>query len=104
HGIRSGAVPFPGELITAPPTGLNKDLAEKKIEVGLISSIEYARHQEDYLLLPEICLNSLGPVMSVGLFSRFPAESLQGRTVILTETSATSQILLKLILRLKFQL
>ena len=90
YGIRNNAIPFPAELVTSVPSSLNQELAEKKLEIALISSIEYARHHEDYLLLPNICLNSLGPVMSVGLFNRFPIESLQGRTVLLTNTSATS--------------
>ena len=49
-------------------------------------------------LLPDFTVSSYSEVKSILLISRFPIENLSGKKVALTSTSATSQVLLKLIL------
>jgi chorismate dehydratase len=86
------------ELIKGTPTDLNKLLISGSLDISPISSIEYARHNESLVLFPDFTVSSDGEVKSILLLSRFQIEELAGKKVALTNTSATSQVLLKLIL------
>jgi len=86
------------ELIKGTPTELNAMLINNNLDVSPISSIEYARHADSLLLFPDFTVSSEGEVKSILLLSRFPADQLGGRTIALTSTSATSHVLLKIIL------
>lgn len=98
YGIESGAIPFEAELIRGIPAQLNQWLAEGAIDISPISSIEYARHQEEYLLIPNLCLNSVKLVRSVMLISKVPIDQLDKSRIALSSASATSHVLLKIIL------
>jgi chorismate dehydratase len=87
------------ELIKGTPTELNNLLLSGKLDISPISSIEYARHHDSLLLFPDFTVSSDGEVKSILLMSRFPIEQLSGKKIALTGTSATSQVLLKLILK-----
>ena len=102
YGIDVGVVNLEAELIPGVPSKLNRMLAEGKLDVSPISAIEYARHQNEYKLLPNLCLNSEGMVKSVLLVSKFEIEKLQGKKIALTNTSATSQALLKILFADKY--
>ena len=86
------------ELIKGTPTELNRMLISGKLDVSPVSSIEYARHSDSLTLFPDFTVSSDGEVKSILLLSRLPVEKLSGRVVALATTSATSQVLLKLIL------
>ncbi len=90
------------ELVKGTPTELNDMLIKKQLDVSPVSSIEYARHAESLVLFPDFTVSSHGEVKSILLLSRCPAEELSGRTVALTSTSATSHVLLKIILKLGY--
>jgi chorismate dehydratase len=47
--------------------------------------VEYARDWERYLLLPDLAISCDGPVRSVMLFSKRPAEESGGRRVLVSE-------------------
>lgn len=98
YGIETGAVSFDAELVKGIPAELNQWLAEGKLDLSPISSIEYARHQDEYLLIPHLCLNSVELVKSVMLISKVPIEQPDKRRIALSSASATSQVLLKIIL------
>ena len=102
YGFDTGRVRCPAELISGYPTELNSRLKEGKLDISPVSSIEYARNQEEYLLLPDLSLNSLGQVRSVLLFSKRPIGKLNGRAVALSARSATSVVLLKVLLKEMF--
>jgi chorismate dehydratase len=87
---------LPQEL--APPSTLNARLAEGSLDASPISSIEYARHQEEYLLLPDLSISSRGAVRSVMLFSRLPLSELDGQMVGICKATATSRVLLRILL------
>jgi len=87
------------ELIKGTPTELNNLLLSGKLDISPISSIEYARHHDSLVLFPDFTVSSDGEVKSILLLSRFPIEKLSGKKIALTGTSATSQVLLKLILK-----
>jgi len=80
------------------PTRLNEALRKGELDLALVSSLEYARSFEDYLLVPDISISATGRVGSVLLFGPARLEDLAGKEIILTRASATSVALLKLLL------
>ena len=91
---------FPGEIELIPqvPAQLNKKMAEGTIDMGFISSFEYGRNHHKYEVMPGLSISSLGKVRSVFLFSKKPLEELGQAKICLTNMSATSINLLKIIL------
>jgi chorismate dehydratase len=115
--LRVGRIPFlvcapyfhasldglPGVTFTdGPPSTLNKLLAAGSLDCAPSSSFEYARNARDYLLLPGLCTSGRGEVKSVLLFSREPWEALTGKTVELSPDSDTSNALVKVLSRFRF--
>lgn len=86
------------ELVRAEPTRLNQWVVTGRVAVGGVSAVTYALYQDSLYLVPRLCIASRGPVRSVLLVSKLPAEELGGRRVLLTRASATSQVLVQLIL------
>jgi chorismate dehydratase len=98
-GIVTHNVPFPFKLVEGIPTELNRMLFEGKVDVSPSSSIEYAMHPGRYLLLPSLSITSKNRVMSILLESRVPIAELDKKNVVaLTTASATSVILLRILL------
>ena len=83
----------PGEVheVAAVPTELNRLLAAGELDVANVSSIEYARNPERYVLLPSLCIGSDGAVESVQLVTPLPLPAV--RTIACTRDSATSVVL-----------
>lgn len=94
HGAAEGL-----DILRASPARLNGTLEEKGLDVSGISSITYARHAGELLILPDVCIASDGDVRSVLLISRIPAEEIGTHRVLLSDKSASSHALLKIILR-----
>lgn len=90
------------EYIAGVPARLNDLLKKGEIDVCPSSSIEFARHIDDYLILPGISISSYGPVKSVLLFSKLPIEELDGSKILLSSESATSVNLLKILLEKRY--
>jgi len=82
----------------APPSTLNNLLAEDKLDLGLVSSYEYAARPEKYKILHDLSISSTGPVGSVFLFSTVQPQELSDKLVLLTGQSETSSALVKIIL------
>lgn len=106
HGLETGAVPLPPgvELHKAAPTTLNAMLSRGELDVSPVSSIHYAKRADDLVLLPDLSINSAGFVHSVCLFYRNGIDSLRGGVVSVTGDSATSDVLLRILLERRFQL
>jgi chorismate dehydratase len=86
------------DLVKAPPRQLAEMLVAGELDAAPIPAIEYARHADDLVLIPDISISSDGEVQSILLLSKQPAESLGGRLVALTDTSRTSQVLARILL------
>jgi chorismate dehydratase len=97
-GIVQDKVSFPFRLIEGIPTQLNQLLYDGQLDVSPSSSIEYAINPGRYLLLPNFSITSRKSVMSIILQSRVPFEDLHKKTVALTSASATSNVLLRILL------
>lgn len=89
---------LPFELVSDIPTRLNTLMRKGDLDVSLISSYEYAAAPGSYLIHNEFCLASTGYVNSVLLVSKKDLEDLDGATIGLTSSSATSIHLMKVIL------
>jgi chorismate dehydratase len=95
--VDRGIVPLAAEVIDGVPTALNTRMAEGTLDVSVVSAVEYARDWERYLLLPDLAISCDGPVRSVMLFSRRPAEQLGGQQVLVSRSSMTSVHLLEML-------
>lgn len=84
-------------IVEGYPAALNTMLVEGAIDVTLSSSIAYARNADQLVLLPHVSISSCGAVDSIQLFARTPLARI--RRVALTEKSATSICLLKVLCR-----
>lgn len=81
------------------PSELNKLISCGRIDISPSSSIEYAISPEKYLILPQLSISSTGRVESILLFSKLPIEKLNNKTIALTKASATSTVLLRILLK-----
>ena len=70
YGLDKGLKPAWLKMVTAPPSVLNNMLANGDIDISPISSVAYALHQKDWLLLPDLSIACSGDVMSVILGGR----------------------------------
>ncbi|MEU3985277.1 menaquinone biosynthesis protein [Streptomyces sp. NPDC026672] len=89
------------DLRADSPDGLNEALAAGDLDVGPISLIEFLRHADDLVALPDIAVGSDGDVMSCLIISQVPLDQLDGETVALGSTSRTSVRLARLLLEEK---
>jgi chorismate dehydratase len=101
-GIVTKKVAFPYTLVDGVPTELNHMLYEGAVDVSPSSSIEYAMNPGRYLLLPDLSITSKTKVMSILLESRVPIEELNDKIVALTTASATSVVLLRILLEVRY--
>lgn len=93
--VRSGAL-LDVELNKDTPDRLNDLLIAGALDIGPISLVEYLRHADDLLLLPDLAVGSDGRVLSVNLVSQVPLATLEGRRVALGSTSRTSVLLARM--------
>lgn len=87
------------------PSQLNRALAAGTIDLAPISAIEAARNAADVVVLPGLSIASLGAVKTVLLFSwAADISDLDGQSVALTDHSATSVALLKVLCRDRYHI
>ena len=81
------------------PTRLNARLAAGEIDLAPVSSIEYARRADRYVLLPGLSISSDGPTRSVLVASdvKIGPGATERAVVHLTPASASSVVLLKVL-------
>ena len=93
--------PQPGDplIVEGIPSYLNRLLERGEIDVAPCSSIEYARHADRYRIIPDLVIGCRGPVRSILLLSNRGPSALGDCTVALPTASATSVVLLKILLR-----
>lgn len=94
--------PPPPDIVLVPdvPGKLNGALAAGEIDIAPCSSIELARHPH-YSILPDFAIASDGPVRSILFETERPPDALDGCTVYVPTASATSVVLLRILLELR---
>ncbi len=85
-------------VVEAVPSDLNRMLRQDEIDLGFVSSHEYAANPEKYVILPDLSIAASGAVGSVFLFARREPEALDETPLLLTSQSQTSASLIKIIL------
>jgi chorismate dehydratase len=99
YGMVKNDVLLDVDLVRADPADLARMILAAELDVAPIPAIEYARHAEDLVLLPDISISSDGEVQSILLVSQVPAEELTAAsTVALAANSRTSQVLARILL------
>jgi chorismate dehydratase len=86
------------EFVHGVPSDLNARLLRGEIDLTLVSSIEFIRQRHMLMALPDFSVASLGPVYSVMLFHWRPWHELNGARIAVTDESATSVELLRVLL------
>jgi chorismate dehydratase len=97
HHFKEEGLPI--EWVPLVPADLNRLLREGQIDLAPISAFAYGLDFEQYQILPHLSISSRGTVHSILLFSRYAQlADLSGKRIALTNASATSVHLLKLLL------
>ncbi len=96
YGLEKGAGWGCFQLVRGVPTTLNRMLLAGQLDISPVSSIEYAANPGRLLLFPGTSITSDGAVDSIRLISVRPISEV--RAVALTGQSATSVVLLKILL------
>ncbi|MDH6112356.1 chorismate dehydratase [Kitasatospora sp. MAP12-15] len=86
------------DLAKDTPEKLSDQLVDGSLDIGPITCVEYLRHADELVVLPDIAVGSDGPVMSCVIVSKVPLGELDGRRVALGSTSRTSVRLARLLL------
>ncbi|MGW4501226.1 menaquinone biosynthetic enzyme MqnA/MqnD family protein [Micromonospora sp. NPDC004336] len=95
--MRSGAL-IDVDLHKDSPDRLSAALVAGDLDIGPISQVEYLRHADELLLLPDLAVGSDGPVLSVNIVSTRPLTQLDHAKVALGSTSRTGVLLAQLLL------
>nr|MBF0222104.1 menaquinone biosynthesis protein [Desulfobulbaceae bacterium] len=85
-------------VVEDTPSRLNAMLYGEQLDLGFISSHEYAVHPDLYRILADLSISATGKVGSVNLYSAMPIHELSGERVMLSRQSQTSNALLQIIL------
>ncbi len=84
------------------PQQINEKMRNGEIDLGLTSSLFYARHFQDLFVLPSLCIGAYRRSRSVTLYSSKPIESLDGARIGLSAKSLSASSLLKILLKLRW--
>jgi chorismate dehydratase len=85
------------EFVEGVPSALNHMLHTGGVDISPSSSIEYLRHSDEYAIVENHSISSIGPVGSIILLSAKPIEELNGLPVLTSSQSETSVVLLRII-------
>jgi chorismate dehydratase len=85
------------------PDRLGDALVAGDLDIGPISLVDYLRHADQLLLLPDLAVGSDGPVRSVNLVSTRPLAELDGARVALGSTSRTGVLLARMLLAERYR-
>jgi chorismate dehydratase len=86
-------------FVKGVPSRLNKMLRNGDLDISPSSSIEFLRNRNKYRILPWLSISSTSTIKSILLFSRVPLNELGGKAIAVSSDSATSDALLKIILK-----
>lgn len=99
YPLEQGILKGDFELVAGPPAALNTLMDQGRLDLSGCSCIEYARHPEKYLIVPDLAIGSRGPVQSVLLLCRTRPEDLDGKTILVSAQTHTSAALVDLLLK-----
>jgi chorismate dehydratase len=97
-----GAMPFPGELRPGVPAELNRALLDGELDISPISSLVFARHRQQLIHLPDLCIASRQEVHSIVCISAVTPRGLEKDKIAVTKESATGRALFDVICRERY--
>jgi len=92
------------ELHPLAPRAMGQLAAQGALDAGLFSLMDSVRLEDRFEPLGDFCIACDGEVQSVLFFARRPIEEMAGATVAVTGETATSVVLLKLLLASRYRL
>lgn len=99
---RTGAL-LDVDLHRAPPDELSRRLVAGDLDIGPITLVEYLRHADELLLIPDPAVAADGPVLSVNLVTKTPLADLPAAPrVALASTSRTGVLLGRMLLEERY--
>lgn len=98
----AGAIAYPGSLHADVPSRLNAMLVGGELDLSPISAFAYARHADELVLLPDLCIGARDRVISVVLVSATPPALLDGEQISVTAESASGRNLLRVLLERRY--
>ncbi|WP_371380568.1 menaquinone biosynthetic enzyme MqnA/MqnD family protein [Sporomusa aerivorans] len=104
YGLKYRGMEQGVDMIAAAPAVLNGLIIEGRLDISPVSSIIYALNRDKLFILPNLSISASGFLQSILLASKRPITELNNARVALTTKSATSRILLKIILNKAYQL
>lgn len=95
EAFRTGEMRFPGAIRWGRPRAINRMLISGEADLGVLSTLEWARRADDFLLIDRITVTSNGPVRSIRLYRL--TESDPPRKVNVTPESETAAALVPIL-------
>jgi len=92
------------DFVEGAPSVLNELVRNGKIEVSLISSLEYSKSPEKYFVLPGLSISSREASQSVGLIWKGEIAELHGREIFFLRDSYSSVALLDILLKERYEI
>ncbi|MHC0430445.1 menaquinone biosynthetic enzyme MqnA/MqnD family protein [Streptomyces sp. O3] len=86
------------ELSKDTPERLSEQLVQGDLDIAPITLVEFLKHADELVAMPDIAVGCDGPVMSCVIVSQLPLDRLDGARVALGSTSRTSVRLAQLLL------
>lgn len=99
HPFRHGLLETPFELVIDTPSNLADRFTAGDLDMALIPSIEYGKNR-DAVIIPSVCIASLGKVKTVLLFSELAIEDIE--SVCVDRKSKTSVAMLQILMKEKY--
>lgn len=84
------------------PSLLNQAMGLGQLDITAMAAFAYAEQAESYYLLPDVSISAKSDVNSILLFLKKPIEDVIHGTIAVTNTSATSIHLLKMMMQLYY--
>jgi chorismate dehydratase len=97
-----GVIAYPGSLYADVPAKLNAMLTGGELDLSPISAFHWARHADELVLLPDLCIGARDEVVSVVLVSETPPALLDGVPIAMIDESASGRNLLRVILERRY--
>jgi chorismate dehydratase len=98
----AGVIAFPGSLHADVPAKLNAMLLAGELDMSPISAFAWAKHADELVLLPDLCIGARDELVSVILASPKPPSQLDGERIAVTHESASGANLLRILLERRY--
>lgn len=98
----ANVIAYPGSLHADVPARLNRMLVEGALDLSPISAFAWAKHADELVLLPDLCIGARDEVVSVVLVSETPPALLDGAKIAVTNESESGRNLLRVLLERRY--